>query len=277
MPRELTIDAEFKGQCPAHSEEELKLLREQIEEEGCIAPLVVWAGEGIILDGHTRYAMCLDLGIEFKVHEKQFAKREAAMAWILRHQLGRRNLLPEQRAVLLGNYYNLLKSSRGKRTGRGLTAELIAVEQGVSVPTILRHARYADAMQELKRRGSGDIVKAILDGDVRANVDALKLLSRRPKADLERASVLLKRGDLHDVADLLPDGGRRNKQVAGQGMAGGMLGVSFGAVETVLAKCARLVEELAHKMGGPSVRSRGIVGKLREVTGDVLAWKRSFR
>lgn len=46
-----------------------------------------------ILDGHNRYEICTRLWIEFEtIDADDCLTREAAIAWIVANQLGRRNL-----------------------------------------------------------------------------------------------------------------------------------------------------------------------------------------
>lgn len=61
----LNIDPEFKDLIPPLTTEELEMLEESIVANGCESPLIVW--NGIIVDGHNRYAICHKRGIPFMV------------------------------------------------------------------------------------------------------------------------------------------------------------------------------------------------------------------
>ena len=98
--RALTIDAEFKALIPPLAPDERQLLEESILAEGCRDAIVVWHGHGIILDGHNRYDICTAHNIPFQVVERAFDTRADAKVWVLRNQLGRRNL-PEPARVKL--------------------------------------------------------------------------------------------------------------------------------------------------------------------------------
>ena len=87
---DLIIDPEFRDLIPPLNEEELKLLEASIVADGCESPLIVW--NGVIVDGHNRYAICQKHEIPFAIQEKDFSSRDDAMLWMLRNQLGRRNL-----------------------------------------------------------------------------------------------------------------------------------------------------------------------------------------
>jgi hypothetical protein len=92
----MKIDPEFKALIPPPTPAERDALRADIiRQGGARDPLVLWAGE-ILLDGHNRYEICTELGLPFKTINREFADRDAAKAWILSNQMGRRNLTPDQ-------------------------------------------------------------------------------------------------------------------------------------------------------------------------------------
>ena len=109
MLQHLTIDPEFEGKIPSLREEELKQLEENILADGVVInPLIVW--DGVIVDGHNRYRILQKHPeIQFTTYEKQFPDRYAAIAWICKNQLGRRNLTQEQYKYLIGERYEAEK------------------------------------------------------------------------------------------------------------------------------------------------------------------------
>jgi hypothetical protein len=103
MNTALTIDPEFDSLLPVPNEQELAGLREGILHDGCREPITVWKTEDdkrIIVDGHNRYRICIDLKKEPPFQNKKFASRDEVKLWILTHQLGRRNLTDDQRAAI---------------------------------------------------------------------------------------------------------------------------------------------------------------------------------
>ena len=95
---ELAIDPEFEKLISPLSDEEYRQLEENIEQNGCLHPIVIWYDT--IVDGHNRYHICRKLGIPFETKSLSFNDREEVELWIIQHQLGRRNLQPYQRAEL---------------------------------------------------------------------------------------------------------------------------------------------------------------------------------
>lgn len=88
--REIIIDEEFKNLIPPLSEEEREQLETNIIGDGIRDPLVVW--DGILIDGHNRYSIACEHGIDFDVVEMNFGSRDEARIWVIQNQLGRRNL-----------------------------------------------------------------------------------------------------------------------------------------------------------------------------------------
>ena len=173
---ELTVDPEFRDLIPPLNEEELKLLEESLVADGCESPLIVW--NGVIIDGHNRYAICRKHEIPFAIQEKNFSSRDDAMLWMLRNQLGRRNLNNYQRSELALKFEPLFAHASEKRMlagklvdppqnsaeGSGETRKQIAKMAGVSHDTIKKVKRlHEHADEETKsrlRRGEMTVNKA---------------------------------------------------------------------------------------------------------------------
>lgn len=116
---ELTVDPEFRDLIPPLNEEELKLLEASLVADGCESPLIVW--NGVIVDGHNRYAICRKHEIPFSIQEKNFSSRDDAMLWMLRNQLGRRNLNDYQRGEMVLVLKSRMKTEAEKRKYAGVS------------------------------------------------------------------------------------------------------------------------------------------------------------
>ena len=113
MTQTLRIDPEFKAQIPPLTHEERKQLEENILAEGeLLAPILVW--NGTIVDGHNRYEILQSHPeIPCSVRDLELETREEVLVWICKHQLGRRNLTPEQKKFLMGKQYDAEKQTDG--------------------------------------------------------------------------------------------------------------------------------------------------------------------
>ena len=109
----LIIDPEFRDKIPPLTEDEFTLLEENILSDGAVfSPLIVW--DGTILDGHNRYEIIQKHPeLTYAVHKVSFANRYEAISWICKHQLGRRNLTPQQKKYLIGQRYEAEKMAHG--------------------------------------------------------------------------------------------------------------------------------------------------------------------
>lgn len=110
MEQTYRIDAELSGIMPELSKEEYKELENSILEDGFKgAPIIVWKQEGIIVDGHNRYGICKKHNIPYEVQELDFDSREDVVQWMIRAQLGRRNLSSLQKIEIAERFRPLFR------------------------------------------------------------------------------------------------------------------------------------------------------------------------
>ena len=76
----LKIDPEFKDLIRPLRRKEYLQLEENILDEGCRDPIIVW--NDYIIDGHNRYSICTKYSIPFNTVSKDFASREEVIVWI---------------------------------------------------------------------------------------------------------------------------------------------------------------------------------------------------
>ena len=199
---DLAVDPEFRDLIPPLNEEELKLLEESLVADGCESSIIVW--NGVIIDGHNRYAICRKHDIPFSIQEKNFDSREEVMLWMLRNQLGRRNLNSYQRSELAlrtepllreaakknqatstgGQEPRLLETSR-KAEKKIHTDKELASLAGVSDNTIRKARRIVrdadDAVKRELRQGKLTVNKAYTDLVEKARADETKICDRDEK------------------------------------------------------------------------------------------------
>ena len=179
----VTIDPEFAGLIHAPSPDELKGLEADIVARGCLDAIKTW--NGLIVDGHNRFEICERLGKPYRVEALSFGTRDEAKAWMIAHQLGRRNL-PENVIAYYRGQYKALLQDIGKATGlagqarslvgqnaqmvqgRGMSfpisAPLVAIDT-VSVRTMRNSAEYARAVDEVaKATGVAPVAIASISG-----------------------------------------------------------------------------------------------------------------
>ncbi len=136
----LIIDAEFASLFPPHTPAQIELLTESILAEGCRDPIKVWGK--IVVDGMTRFRICSDHAIPYKIEYLEFADRQAAMEWMIRWQIGRRQLTKTQSKYAWG------KVMAGKPEPRG--GFNLEAASGLSTSTLTRAKRFAEHMDKLE-------------------------------------------------------------------------------------------------------------------------------
>ena len=199
MSPHLTIDPEFEGKIPPLREEELKQLEENILADGVVInPLIIW--DGVLVDGHNRYRILQKHPeIQFTTYEKEFPDRYAAIAWICKNQLGRRNLTPQQFKYLVGQRYEAEKQSKGiecqgnqytsqDRSGLGQndpdqkshgTRSRIAKETQTSDSYVRRAAHFAKGVDAADETEPG-IKQEILSGSIKSTEKAVAAIAKAP-------------------------------------------------------------------------------------------------
>ena len=107
------IDPEFRDKIPPLSAEEFSKLKENILTDGEVRePLVLW--NNTIIDGHHRWRIIrAHPEIPYKVKRMEFPDKWAAIVWMCRNQLGRRNLTDGQKTYLIGKQYEAQKMTHG--------------------------------------------------------------------------------------------------------------------------------------------------------------------
>lgn len=247
---DFVIDEEFRRLIPPIAPDEKRQLEENILAEGCRDPLAVWfvipvnghhkcdhvptqcdlrPGDGVwtcetcgynplpfetvLLDGHNRFEICQKHGIEFDVVEIDLPNRDAALDWIDRNQIGRRNLKPDQLKVIRGRRYNRLKKSKaeagaigGSSKGQGdpclteSTADRLAREHGVSPKTIKRDAAVVKILEEHPEKAD-----AVIAGKLSISKAKKEIAAEQRKSELAKAQKSIsvaKRKSIESVCDL---------------------------------------------------------------------------
>lgn len=167
------IDEEFQNLIPPLSKEEYTQLEANCVKDGIRDPLVVWPqpdGNNILVDGHNRWNISAQHGgIRFEIKPMQFESREAVKEWIIKNQLGRRNIPNYVRAELALKLKPVIaekaKQKQATHTEQGYqnsdkaihTTKELAKAAGVSHDTIHKvekiQAKAPEETKEALRRG----------------------------------------------------------------------------------------------------------------------------
>lgn len=193
--KEIKIDEELAALVPPLAKDELAQLEQSLLKEGCRDPLVVWKGKNILLDGHNRLSLCRRHNIPFEVNDVDLPDREAAKAFVVQNQLGRRNLSSEAVSYLRGKTYLLEKQGHGgdrrkarasDQSDRLKTAQRLAADLQVGEATIRRDGRLAAAVDRIAAHCGARAKQALLSRDFRLTRNAILWLARMKPRDQEQ-------------------------------------------------------------------------------------------
>ena len=120
------VDLEFKNMFWAKTAEQHEALKEAIRTEGVRNDLVVWDEEDLLVDGHGRLKICVELDIKPPVHRMSFASREHVKMWIVHNQIIQRNLNVFQRveSVLQFNDFFAAKAKANQSAAGGAVSQI---------------------------------------------------------------------------------------------------------------------------------------------------------
>lgn len=149
----------------------------------------------------------------------------AAIVWMCRNQLGRRNITDEQRTYLIGEAYRAQKmTSGGDRRSEefsslqnedlkvaGKTKDIIAKQFNVGGSTVERASRFVEGLDAAETVSKG-FKEAILTGTVKAPKNVIQGIRNIPEAKRSAAVEAIKTGDVDTVKEIIrqskpePDG-----------------------------------------------------------------------
>jgi len=139
---ELKINPEYEKILPPLSDEEYEALKNSIQKEGLLIPIVV-NEQNTIVDGHHRYKICKQLGISVRVVTKKFSNKLEERKFVILSNLHRRHLSAFQKAEMGMLLYKIEKEKAKVRRAHhvgadGKASKLVAKEIGLSSSTFER-------------------------------------------------------------------------------------------------------------------------------------------
>ena len=165
----IVIREDFKKLIPRLTAEEFKQLEANILSEGIRDPLVVW--NGYLVDGHNRYTIANQHGLEYKTVNKEFKDGNAVKEWMILNQFGRRNLSNYQRSVLALQLEDVFKAKAKenlKTSTGGINPQPLQISAKAAIDTREEIANVAnvshDTIAKVKR------IEAVASPEVKAQL-----------------------------------------------------------------------------------------------------------
>lgn len=165
----IRIDKEFESLIPPLSAEEFQQLEENCVKEGIRDALITW--NGILVDGHNRFKIAAKHGLHWNEKRMEFADRDSAKAWIIRNQLGRRNLKEWDRFDLTKSLEEIEKRKAKERMSDGAKgAPILADAKGETRDKMasligVSHGTY-DKMKAIDDSNDERLKQQVRNGDI---------------------------------------------------------------------------------------------------------------
>lgn len=175
------------------TDSERNTLKESIKNEGVRDPLTFFYlenGHKILLDGHNRYEICQSLGGEENGYDFEevivdINNIDDAKLWMIKNQVGKRNLSKREMSFYRGHHYLTNKGKQGEKTGDGKLYNVLAEEYNVGKNTILRDAKIAEVLDLV----SDSFKHSYFDGEINVSQakfdESLKALRENEIAENE--------------------------------------------------------------------------------------------
>jgi type VI protein secretion system component Hcp len=210
IKKNILILDELKSFIPPLLDTEFEQLKINLLANGCKDPLLLWEttqdviNEGpadetvyVLIDGHNRYRICTEYGINFNTQLLAFDNMSKVKEHMIDLQLGRRNLNPQQVSYFRGLRYNNEKNNLSNNFNSKNDAELmdnspngqndhlenypelttaqrLADQYNVGEKTIRRDADFAKGLDKL----TPNLKNEVLSGKTKIERTKIQLLAK---------------------------------------------------------------------------------------------------
>jgi type VI protein secretion system component Hcp len=210
IKKNILILDELKSYIPPLLDTEFEQLKINLLANGCKDPLLLWEttqdviNEGpadetvyVLIDGHNRYRICTEYGINFNTQLLAFDNISKVKEHMIDLQLGRRNLNPQQVSYFRGLRYNneknnLFNNFSSKNDAELMdnspngqndhlenypeltTAQRLADQYNVGEKTIRRDADFAKGLDKL----TPNLKNEVLSGKTKIERTKIQLLAK---------------------------------------------------------------------------------------------------
>lgn len=199
--KDLKVDKEFEDLLPVLTPEELEKLEDSILKYGMLDPIKIWqepdTGKWIIIDGHNRYNILKKHGIDWHYWQdykimSELETREDVKQWMLKQQLGRRNLTETERYEIVQKFKSIFQK-RGKENqslgGKGLA----------NLPKVDTRKEMAKAV------GVSEGTYRKLDEVMQSNYEEVKQKLREKKVSVDKAYQMVKNPEPAEKESITPE------------------------------------------------------------------------
>jgi ParB-like chromosome segregation protein Spo0J len=225
--KQYIIDSELEKCLPPLDKDRLQDLRNSLSKGyDKDYPLIVWKGHDIIVDGHHRYTICEELGIEPVISERTFESIEDAILYAIDHQKSRRNLDAGQLAIVGITRFEAEEKINARKR------QLVNLKQGSDAPVLV-----TSSVKE--RGGESAAIIAEKAGVKKSNIYQVRAVREKGIPELE--TMIMKEGLSPNFANIIVQNDSREEQK--ELVKSGIAAVNARAREIKAQRTSQITEE----------------------------------
>lgn len=185
---DIIVKEELKAYIDPLTAEEHQALERSLLAEGCRDALVLWGN--ILVDGHNRYGICTQHGIEFRtIQHPQLKSMDDVHLWMIEQHLGRRSVSDFQRGVLALRKRAIVEARRRaeqERLARESAGEPLPADDAdlppwepapkLSKADLARQAKLSTAqvsqIEKIHAHAAPEVIAAVKNGEINLSTAA---------------------------------------------------------------------------------------------------------
>ena len=173
----ITINQVLQSYIDPLTASEYAALERSLLAEGCRDALVLW--NDVLIDGHNRYAICRQHGIEFKtIQNTSFTSLDDVMLWMIDNHLARRSVSDFQRGVLALRKKEIVAarspvpvSAQDAPEGENAPKPPMSTREEVAKAARLSSNQISQ-IEKIQKAASPELVEAVRSGTISINAAA---------------------------------------------------------------------------------------------------------
>jgi hypothetical protein len=196
----ITINPALQSYIDPLTASEYAALERSLLAEGCRDALVLW--NGVLIDGHNRYAICTQHGIAFTTLENpSFESIEDVMLWIIDNHLARRSVSDFQRGVLALRKKEIVTTRIAQQTVSNPGSNSAQAHSAATREETAQLARLSNntmvQIEKIQKAATPQLVQAVRSGTI--SINAAATVASLPEAE-QLAAVAGGKKQLQQVA-----------------------------------------------------------------------------
>lgn len=187
------VDKKFWSLLPRPSKSQRESLKQSIIDNGQLVPIIVNKA-GKIIDGHTRFAICQELGIDARVVVKDFVTEDGEKEYAVLTNVKRRHLTAFQISFLIDDIREKWKQEKRIQTNNHISKVKQGLEEPVPKSELMKtqtHMKAAEVcgvksatMQKIdyiKKHGNDKEINLVKSDQCSVEVMYRRIVNRRHK------------------------------------------------------------------------------------------------